>query len=100
MNVYKTTVDKRIAAAARPLVVLEPDVELEDDEAPDEDERQEDGAVVLERPPESGKGSGIEAWREFADALHLELAEDATKAQIIEAVGDVESIEIVPGPQE
>lgn len=37
-------------------------------------------------PPKSGKGSGVEAWRAYADAHGVTLPEDATKKNIIAAV--------------
>ena len=37
-------------------------------------------------PPRSGKGSGVEAWREYATSLGVEVADDATRDDIIAAV--------------
>ncbi|MCX4705653.1 hypothetical protein [Streptomyces sp. NBC_01373] len=37
----------------------------------------------VEAPPRSGRGSGIEAWRAFAEAHGLDVDEDRTREQII-----------------
>ena len=37
-------------------------------------------------PPRAGEGSGTEVWREYATALGLEIADDASRADIIAAV--------------
>lgn len=42
-----------------------------------------DGSPV--EPPRSGRGSGVDAWREFATAVGLELDGDATRDEIIAA---------------
>ncbi|MFI1467642.1 hypothetical protein [Streptomyces wuyuanensis] len=46
-----------------------------------------------EAPPRSGRGSGVEAWRAFAEQHDVEVAADATREDIIaacEAAGVVE----------
>ena len=47
-------------------------------------------AVVDEQgpaePPRAGEGSGTERWREYATALGIKLADDASRADIIAAV--------------
>ena len=37
-------------------------------------------------PPRAGEGSGTGAWREYATALGLKVADDASRADIIAAV--------------
>lgn len=37
-------------------------------------------------PPQGGAGSGIEAWRAYADELGVEVAESATRDDIVAAV--------------
>lgn len=37
-------------------------------------------------PPRSGKGSGVEAWREYAELKGLALTEDASRDDIIALV--------------
>jgi len=39
----------------------------------------------VEAPPRSGKGSGITAWRAFADAKGVSYSEDAERDEIIQA---------------
>jgi hypothetical protein len=39
-----------------------------------------------EAPPRSGAGSGLEAWRAYAESLGIEIGEDATRDEIIAAV--------------
>jgi hypothetical protein len=36
-------------------------------------------------PPQSGRGSGVEAWREYADANSVDFDEDANRDEIIAA---------------
>lgn len=42
--------------------------------------------VELEKPPTSGKGSSLEAWREYAESLGIEVGPDAKKDAIVEGV--------------
>ncbi|MFI7239670.1 hypothetical protein [Streptomyces cyaneofuscatus] len=47
----------------------------------------------VEAPPRSGKGSGIDAWREFAERQDLEVPAEASRDDIIaacEAAGLIE----------
>lgn len=37
-------------------------------------------------PPRTGKGSGVEAWREYAKSTNVDVPEDAKKAEIVAAV--------------
>lgn len=37
-------------------------------------------------PPRSGKGSGVEAWRTYADALGITHPDDATRDDIVALV--------------
>jgi hypothetical protein len=37
-------------------------------------------------PPRSGRGSGVEVWREYAEAQGVEVPEDASRDDIIAAV--------------
>ncbi|WP_329151223.1 hypothetical protein OIU91_28385 [Streptomyces sp. NBC_01456] len=51
------------------------------------------GAGGVEAPPRSGKGSGVEAWRSFADRKGVDVDQDATREDVIaacEAAGVVE----------
>jgi hypothetical protein len=43
-----------------------------------------DGDLV--EPPRSGKGSGVEAWREYAEKLGYEVAEGTNREEIIAAI--------------
>lgn len=45
-----------------------------------------DPDAAAEEPPRSGKGSGVKAWREYADTIGVEYPSDAKAADIIEAV--------------
>lgn len=42
-------------------------------------------APIVEVPPRSGRGSGIDAWRAFAQAAGVTTPADATRDDIIEA---------------
>lgn len=44
----------------------------------------------LVEPPRSGKGSGVEAWREYADKLGWfeDIPEDATRDDIMQSIDD------------
>ncbi|GGX01941.1 hypothetical protein [Streptomyces chryseus] len=56
------------------------------------DEGQGD-SDALDAPPRSGRGSGIDAWRRFAEQNSVEYATDASREDIIaaaEAAGVVE----------
>jgi hypothetical protein len=39
----------------------------------------------VEAPPRSGRGSGVEAWRTFAEQNALDVADDASREDIIAA---------------
>lgn len=39
-----------------------------------------------EEPPRAGRGSGLEAWSDYATALGLNVPEDATRDDVIELV--------------
>lgn len=41
----------------------------------------------LNEPPRAGKGSSREAWADYATRVGVELGEDATRDEIIAAVG-------------
>lgn len=45
-----------------------------------------DGAAAPSPPPTIGRGSGRDAWAEYALALGLEITDDAKRAEIIAAV--------------
>jgi hypothetical protein len=47
----------------------------------------------LVEPPRSGKGSGVEAWREYAEKLGYEVAEGTTREEIIAAIDAEQSKE-------
>jgi hypothetical protein len=46
-----------------------------------------------EAPPRSGRGSGVEAWRAFAEQHELDVAPDASREDIIAAAEAAELIE-------
>ncbi|WP_116206232.1 hypothetical protein [Amycolatopsis circi] len=48
------------------------------------------GEGDLVEPPRSGKGSGVEAWREYAVALGWfeEIPEDASRDDIVQSIDD------------
>lgn len=51
------------------------------------------GVGVIEAPPRSGRGSGVEAWRAFAERKGVDVDQDATREDVIaacEAAGVVE----------
>ncbi|WP_406337373.1 hypothetical protein [Streptomyces sp. NBC_00649] len=64
-------VAKRIGAHAW----ADDDQDADDDQAP----------AASEAPPRSGRGSGIEAWRAFAEQHGVDVAEDATRDDVIAA---------------
>lgn len=39
-------------------------------------------------PPQSGKGSGVEAWRKYAESLGFEAPDEATRDDIVRALAD------------
>ncbi|MEU7905309.1 hypothetical protein [Actinoplanes sp. NPDC049118] len=43
------------------------------------------GSPAVVPPPRSGKGSGAEAWRAYAAAVHVTVADDADRGDIIAA---------------
>jgi len=48
---------------------------------------------IVEAPPRSGRGSGVEAWRAFAEQHELDVAADATREDIIAAAESAGLIE-------
>lgn len=57
------------------------------------DEQPAGGGQSTEAPPRSGRGSGVDAWRAFAEQHDVEVAADASREDIIaacEAAGVVE----------
>ncbi|MCX5562720.1 hypothetical protein [Streptomyces sp. NBC_00038] len=46
-----------------------------------------------EAPPRSGRGSGVDAWRAFAEQHELDVAADASREDIIAAAESAELIE-------
>lgn len=44
------------------------------------------GAVQAPQPPTSGKGSGLDSWRDYATSLGITVPDDATRDDIIAAV--------------
>ena len=67
------------------------------------DADQDDGAeqqtgggqspTPVEAPPRSGRGSGVDAWRAFAEQHELDVAADASREDIIAAAEAAELIE-------
>ena len=47
----------------------------------------------VEAPPRSGRGSGVDAWRAFAEQHELDVDADATREDIIAAAEAAELIE-------
>ncbi|MFB6875672.1 hypothetical protein [Streptomyces sp. NPDC056323] len=47
----------------------------------------------VEAPPRSGRGSGVEAWRQFAEQHDVEVAPDASREDIIAACEAAELVE-------
>ncbi|MEU4218131.1 hypothetical protein [Actinoplanes sp. NPDC026623] len=43
------------------------------------------GLPAVVPPPRSGKGSGVEAWRAYAAAMHVSVADDTDRGDIIAA---------------
>lgn len=43
-------------------------------------------AAVSSVPPRSGKGSGLDAWTEYASTNGVQVKDDATRDDVIEAV--------------
>ncbi|MFG2468722.1 hypothetical protein ACGFXB_25150 [Streptomyces canus] len=50
-------------------------------------------ATTGEAPPRSGRGSGVDAWRAFAEQHELDVAPDASREDIIAAAEDAGLIE-------
>ena len=48
---------------------------------------------TVEAPPRSGRGSGVDAWRAFAEQHDLDVDADATREDIIAAAEAAELIE-------
>lgn len=41
-------------------------------------------------PPQSGKGSGVQAWHDYAVANDVEVSEDASRADVIAALTEAD----------
>jgi hypothetical protein len=62
----------------------------------DQDEAADDGGQSTtgdEAPPRSGRGSGVDAWRAFAERHELDVAADASREDIIAAAESAGLIE-------
>lgn len=51
------------------------------------------GAGDSDAPPRSGRGSGVDAWRAYAARTDLDVADDASREDIIAAAEDAGLIE-------
>ncbi|MEU0675474.1 hypothetical protein ABZ330_21785 [Streptomyces sp. NPDC006172] len=51
------------------------------------------GGTTTEAPPRSGRGSGVEAWRTFAEQHDVDVAADASREDIIAAAESAGVIE-------
>ncbi|MFJ3587531.1 hypothetical protein ACIQUY_29255 [Streptomyces sp. NPDC090231] len=81
--------DKIPAAALRQIgehAFADPDAEV------DQDDDAGSGGDI-EAPPRSGRGSGVEAWRAFAEQHDIEVAADASREDIIAACEAAELVE-------
>ncbi len=70
-------------------VAAEHGVDLGDAKAaglPEPDDVPTTGAPEPEAPPKSGPGSGKDAWVDYAESLGVEVSDDMTRDDIIEAV--------------
>ncbi|MFB7212705.1 hypothetical protein [Streptomyces sp. NPDC056255] len=59
-------------------------------------DEQDDGDQApgpSEAPPRSGRGSGVEAWRQFAEQHNVEVAADASREDIVAACEAAELVE-------
>ncbi|EST22776.1 hypothetical protein [Streptomyces niveus] len=68
------------------------DVTEVEDDLDDQDDAG-GGSPESDPPPRSGRGSGVEAWRTFAEQHDVEVAADASREDIVaacEAAGVVE----------
>ncbi|MFQ6851270.1 hypothetical protein K7395_24735 [Streptomyces filamentosus] len=67
----------------------------QDDDAGSGDDDQDDGGSGGGdgAPPRSGRGSGVEAWREFAEQHDVEVPAGATRDDIIAACEAAELVE-------
>ena len=54
--------------------------------------------AVLEEPPRSGKGSGRDAWADFAAANGIDVADDANREDIVSALAEAGIVE--PDPED
>jgi hypothetical protein len=52
------------------------------------DDSSDDGASAVEVPPRGGPGSGAPAWRSYARSIGVEVADDASREDVIEALED------------
>lgn len=69
-----------------PLKDPEPPKEPEPPSNPAGDGTGDDPKDAIEEPPRAGRGSSLEAWQGYADALGIEYANDATRDDIVAAV--------------
>lgn len=49
----------------------------------DSQESPKQSAEKPQEPPRSGRGSGVDAWREYADSLGVQYPQDATRDDIV-----------------
>ncbi|MEV8349055.1 hypothetical protein ACFVTT_15640 [Streptomyces niveus] len=66
------------------------DAEVDD---ADQDDNGDGSGGDVEAPPRSGRGSGVEAWRKFAEQHDVEVAPDASREDIIAACEAAEVVE-------
>ncbi|MFF1498704.1 hypothetical protein ACFVZR_02205 [Streptomyces sp. NPDC058316] len=59
----------------------------------DQDDDSGTGGGDVEAPPRSGRGSGVEAWRQFAKQHDVEVAADASREDIIAACEAADVVE-------
>lgn len=64
-----------------------------DAEVDDAGTNGDDSGGDVEAPPRSGRGSGVEAWRQFAEQHAVEVAPDASREDIIAACEAAEVVE-------
>jgi hypothetical protein len=68
------------------LLGIEPEEIEEEPEAPDDTSTADSGDGGLVPPPKVGAGSGAKAWREYAVAAGFAVPDDASRAEVIEAL--------------
>lgn len=82
--------DDRIPAAALRQIG---DHAFAEPDAADQDDSDAGSGGDIEAPPRSGRGSGVEAWRVFAEQHDVEVAADASREDIIAACEAAELVE-------